>query len=112
MKRAFLRLKRKAGESFSEVLVALLIVALASMLLASMYSASGAIDANVKKQDKDFYDELSAVEAANTTDPTGPTLSTTPGETITIKGVGGLFYDTITKDVTVYEVEDGLKSYR
>lgn len=105
MKRAFLRLKRRAGESFSEVLVALLIVALASMLLASMYSASGAIDANVKKQDKDFYDELSAVEAA---DPTAATET----KQITIQSVSGLYYITKSKTVTVYKVDDGLKSYR
>ena len=110
MKRAFLRLKRRAGESFSEVLVALLIVALASMLLASMYSASGAIDGNVKKQDKDFYDELSAVEAANTTDPTGPTATTESGS-ITIKNMDGHYYD-VSVPVTIYKVEDGLKSYR
>ena len=72
MKRAILRLKRRAGESFSEVLVALLIVALASMLLVSMYSASGAIDSNVKEQDEDFYADLSAVEAA---DPTAATVT-------------------------------------
>ena len=105
MKRAILRLKSRAGESFSEVLVALLIVALASMLLAAMYSASGSVDAKVKQEDSEFYKEISAVEAA-----TDPAKKVAGDNKISIKDSGGSF--TAEIDVDVYKTDDGtLKSY-
>ncbi len=107
MKRAILKLKSWAGESFSEVLVALLIVALASMLLAAMYSASGSVDAKVKQEDSEFYKEVSAVEAM---DATAPSMTTDPTESIEIKDDSSGFNATIS--VNVYQTDDGtLKSY-
>ena len=54
MGRLALKLRSRSGESFAEVLVAILVIAMAALLMASMVSASGGIDMNTRRQDKDF----------------------------------------------------------
>ena len=56
------KLKSRAGESLAEVLVAMLIVAFATMLLVVMISASASMDAAARKADKTFYEDLSGAE--------------------------------------------------
>ncbi len=56
------KLHNRRGESLAEVLVAMLVIALAVLLLASMVSAAGSIDMETRTQDTRFYKELSAAE--------------------------------------------------
>lgn len=100
MKKVFSKLKSRLGETFTEILVALLIVALASMLLVSMYSASGSIDMATREQDKEFYEAISQVEKMEGTGDPG---------TITVSGGG----TNIEINVNVYSDTDGtLKAYK
>ena len=56
------KLKSTAGESLAEVLVAMLIVALATMLLVVMINASASMDAAARRYDEKFYEDLSNAE--------------------------------------------------
>ncbi len=102
------KLRSRAGESFAEVLVALLIVAMAALLLAGMYSASSALDKNAMESDKKLYEAVSKLE---TTDPAATetpstitiTEETTPG--------GGTGTTVPPIEVNVY-TEDGLTAYQ
>lgn len=97
MKKSVSRLLSRAGESFSEVLVAILVVAMAALLMASMVSASGSIDRAARMEDADFYKAISAVEGGAGTATTG---------TVTITDGAG----SETVDVNVYS-QDGLTAY-
>ena len=101
MRRAVKKLRSRLGETFVEVLVALLIVALAALLLASMVAASGSIDANTRGQDEEFYKAVTALESGGGT-------TTTTGSVKVEWGTGGT---TFMKSVDIYE-QDGLKAWR
>lgn len=60
------KLKSCAGETLAEVLVSILVVALAVLLLASMVSASGNIDLSTRERDAEFYEELTQTEIKKT----------------------------------------------
>ena len=65
--------RAQKGETLAEVLVALLIVALAALLLASMAAVSNSINIAARQKDDALYAALTAVEAmpATTTPQTG-----------------------------------------
>lgn len=67
--------RAQRGETLAEVLVALLIIALSSMLLATMVTVSAQINITARQKDDTFYAALSEVEALNEEtaekDPTG-----------------------------------------
>ena len=63
MKKTFSKLRSRRGESFVEVLVAIMVVGLAALLMASMVSVSGSIDMNTREKDKKFYEISSKVES-------------------------------------------------
>ena len=54
--------RARRGETFIEVLVALLIVALSTLLLTAMVGAAGSIDLTARQKDEKFYEALSKVE--------------------------------------------------
>ena len=56
------KIRSRSGETMAEVLVALLIIALSSMLLVSMISTAASIDARTRERDKTFYEDLSRAE--------------------------------------------------
>ena len=58
--------RAQRGETLAEVLVALLIVALATMLLASMVTVSAGINMTARRKDDAFYKALSTVETMGT----------------------------------------------
>ena len=73
--------RRRRGETLAEVLVALLIVSLSTLLLAAMVTASAGVNLTARQKDEKFYDALSKVEAMDETvgvkdpaDLTGATL--------------------------------------
>ena len=55
--------RARRGETLVEVLVALLIVVLATLLLSSMVTASAGINFTARQKDERFYAALSKVEA-------------------------------------------------
>lgn len=57
--------RAQRGETLAEVLVALLIIALSSMLLATMVTVSAQINITARQKDDTFYAALSEVEALN-----------------------------------------------
>ncbi len=101
MRKLMNRLRSRAGESFAEVLVALLIVALAALLLAGMYSASSALDKNAMESDKKLYEAVTKLET-----------TTEPGTTghVTISGEAPTASDP-TIPIEIY-TEDGLTAYQ
>ena len=56
------KLQSRSGETLAEVLIAMLIVALASMLLVVMITTSGSIDITARNRDTRFYEGLSNAE--------------------------------------------------
>lgn len=57
--------RTRRGETLAEVLIALLIVVLATLLLASMITASAGINFTARQKDEKFYKALSEIEAMN-----------------------------------------------
>ncbi len=55
--------RAQRGETLAEVLVALLIVALSTMLLVTMVMTSARINIAAREKDKAFYEAVSKVEA-------------------------------------------------
>lgn len=103
MKKLMNKLRARAGESFAEVLVALLIVALAALLLSGMYSASTTLDKAAFENDKKFYDAVTDLETdgASAATETRDVSITEEGETT----------PEVTIPVTTY-TEDGLSAYK
>ncbi len=64
-KHRFYTPRAQRGETLVEVLVALLIVTLATLLLASIVSVSFSINLTARQKDEKFYNALSKVEAMN-----------------------------------------------
>lgn len=64
-KHRFCTPRAQRGETLVEVLVALLIVTLATLLLASIVSVSFSINLTARQKDEKFYNALSKVEAMN-----------------------------------------------
>ena len=62
MKSLLNKLRGSGGETLGEVLVAMLIIALAAAVLAGMVSAAGSIDMSVREMDDGFYTGLSELE--------------------------------------------------
>ena len=56
------KLRSRSGETLAEVLVALLIIALSSMLLVVMYNTAASIDMRTRQRDRTFYEELQHAE--------------------------------------------------
>lgn len=56
------KLHSHSGESLAEVLVALLIIALSSMLLVAMISTASSMDIATRNRDKIFYNDLTLAE--------------------------------------------------
>ena len=98
------KMRSKSGETLAEVLVAMLIIAISTMLLVVMTNTAGSIDISTRKRDKVFYEELTRAE----------THTVAAGETaengkIIIKDADGTGSDQEI-DVTVYGGR-GLISY-
>ena len=91
--------RAQRGETLAEVLVAMLIVALSTMLLVTMVMTSARINIAAREKDKAFYEAVSKVEAMDTTsgkfnmliEQTDPT-TTDPAVKATVTGYtsGGL----------------------
>lgn len=65
--RTFLKkLHSKKGETYVEVLISVLIIALAALLLATTLTAANRINANARKADESFYASVNSME-----NPTG-----------------------------------------
>lgn len=62
MKRVAKKLQSRRGETLVGILIAVLIIALASGLFAAMYSASMHIDLTAREQDELFYDAVEELE--------------------------------------------------
>ena len=97
------KLKSEAGESIAEVLIALLIAALALTMLASVISSSANIINNSKKKLSDYYaanEELSAEKQA----ATGSKISKATDVTFTLKDKNGVAHSLSRKSslVTTY----------
>lgn len=72
MRKFIRKLKSRKGESFVEILIAILIVALGSLLIATMYNTSMDLNITASQQDDDYYKAVSEMEKMydSTTEPT------------------------------------------
>ena len=108
-KRTLEKLRSRSGETLAEVLVALLIIALSSMLLVVMYNTAASIDLRTRARDKVFYADLTRAETRPGSD--APDAGAT-GSTIKIVDVtGGTDSLLQTFPVTTYG-GNGLVSYQ
>lgn len=98
MKKLVCKLRSRAGESFAEILVAIFIVAMAALLMASMVTASGGLDMKARQEDEAFYKAINAVESGTGTPSDG---------TVTITSDGGT---SVGVEVKVYTDTDGTLS--
>lgn len=62
MKRLFDKSKCKKGETFVEILIAILIVAFGCMIISTMYSTSMSLNTDAAAKDSAYYDALSEME--------------------------------------------------
>ena len=92
------KLRSRKGETLTETLVALLIVGLSSVVLASMIGAASRMGTQAAERDKAMYEEVAAAEA-RTGDSEDGSVTVTVGDT------------NQTIDVKYYGGEDGLHSY-
>lgn len=99
--------RAQKGETLAEVLVALLIVALAALLLASMVSVAAHMNITAREKDEAFYQALTQIERLDSTaQQTGTVFQAViEPETGGAGGAGGK-----TVNVTVYSA-DGLTFY-
>ena len=107
MKRILKKLRGKAGESLVEVLCAVLIFALASVAMHAMVMAANNINAEAKKADASFQEQMLIVERAEGTVETGTASSGTIA--MTFRDSDGDLH-TFQIAVDVYQTE-GLYSY-
>lgn len=70
------KLTSRRGETLAEVLVAMLIIALAVLLLAATVTTAGGINMRTRARDAHFYAELSAAETRAAYDETGAAAPT------------------------------------
>ena len=93
------KLKSKHGETLTETLVSILIIAMASALLATMVGVSARLTKRAEAADAQFYEELSAAEAGRGEDGDATI-------TLTVGGSSGEL------PVVIYGGSGELKSYR
>ena len=96
------KLRARSGETLAEVLVALLVIGMASLVLAVMVTTAGRMDSSVRQRDILFAEDLEKAEQkSEVRDDAGH---------ITVKADGGSNSVTVTYDVTFYGGH-GLTSY-
>lgn len=104
------KFKSHRGETLAEVLVALLIVTLATLMLAAMATASNSISITARQKDEEFYQALRDVEAMKSDNVVGGATPEKFTVNITLEGDTT---PTDTADVNVYVSEDGeLAAYK
>ena len=95
--RTFRKLRSRKGETLTETLVAVLLVGLASVVLASMISAASHMSAQALERDTALYDEITVAEAQ----------SSGQNGSVTVE-IGG---SSQNFNVTYFGEEDQLHSY-
>lgn len=112
MKKIMSKLRSRAGETFSEVLIALLIVALSAFLLSALVTSSGQVDMAVRRADESFYDSVSELEKRDTTTPSEGelTVKVSEAEVKNTDGTTPIFVKESQVDVYIYK-SGGMISY-
>ena len=98
------KLRSQSGESLAEVLIAMLIIAISTMMMVVMFNTAGSIDIATRNRDETFYEELTHAETHTTADG-----ETAENGKVIIKDMDGSTTDQEI-DVTVYGGK-GLASY-
>lgn len=101
----FKKLTSRKGETLVEILVAILIIALAAGLFASMYMAAMSINSSARKQDEQFFDAVEKLEQAVDEN------KTKSDKTVTYTPVGEGAGASSSAQVEVV-TEDGMSVYR
>ena len=96
--RSWNKLRSRKGETLTETLVAVLLVGLASVVLASMISAASHMSAQALERDTALYDEITVAEAQ----------SSSQNGSVTVE-LGGSSSQNF--NVTYFGEEDQLHSY-
>ena len=65
------KLRAENGETLIEILIALVVITLATLMFGSMVSASWKLNSNTREKDRVFYESLSKIEEATATDAPG-----------------------------------------
>lgn len=63
MKKLLKKIKSKKGESFVEILVAVLVIAFAIMMVATMYTSAFQMNVSAKERDDAFFKAIQKVES-------------------------------------------------
>ena len=96
MRKLMGRSRRNKGESFVEILIAILIVAFGCVILATLYSSAMDLNLTAAKKDDAFYDSVSQTEQMFDSESTGK-------GTVIIEGEGE---DEVTVSIKTYGDED------
>lgn len=96
--------RSRRGETLVEILVAILIIAVAAGLFATMYSASMSINLSAREQDENMFDAVGTLEEKIESGETGA-----PGS-VTYEPTGDGAGSTQRVDVEVF-TQDGMTSY-
>lgn len=88
------KLRARRGETLAEVLIALLVLGLSTVMLAGMLNTAGQLSADAQKRDEAFVQALNEMEERSPTE-----IRTETGKKVTIEENG---MTKCTIDVTVY----------
>lgn len=110
MKKLLGKIRSRKGETFIEILIAVLVISLSLMLVATMYSSAFNLNISAKEKDEAFYDALKSVEQMDGTPIDGSVTITDKDVDYTTGNETGS--DKSAKiDVDAYEGE-GVTSYK
>lgn len=78
MSKLFKKLSSHKGESFAEILIAIVIVALGCVVIATLYTSAMSMNLRASQQDDQYYESLSQMEQMfdGTSDVTGKAVIT------------------------------------
>lgn len=69
MKRLKRKMRSRRGETFVEILIAILVVAFGAMLIATMYTSAMNLNLEAAKADATYYEALSQMEQMDSSTP-------------------------------------------
>ena len=104
------KLASRRGETLTETLVAILVVALSSVILATMIGAASRMNKTAMEKDEQLYGAVTAAEAKP---DSAKTADTTTNVNVTVDGKSVIFGNSGAGSITYYvDASNTLYSYR
>lgn len=110
MKSILKKLRSKKGESFVEILIAILVIAFAVVMVSTLYTAAFHMNVSAKQKDDAFFEALQKVEQMNADDAESGSVKI---DDKVVDGDSGTESDNASTNLEVDAYKgDGLTSFR